>query len=258
MSREIQFVDIEGAVETEGESKGETRSEDGADSDDSTRSDSDHSSGDNLGGSGESECSEGEEGLSDGDGESESTSSSSSSTTGDKENTSGNVPPHDVSALEELLTKEWNLDANIHSSLKGKVTLESLKLLTERDLGSLFGTDQIDQKVRLRDKLQKWPESVQFISPREGPSKAKSRKLQLMNSSVRANDLDKLLRTNETGKIVCRFYEAHKRLDSEMQGNLAVTIANSYIAEGRSFRYADMQKYAELITSRFKSETEVP
>lgn len=252
MSRKIQFVDVGGAVDTEGEPKGETRSEDGGASDESIRSEADHPSGDNLSGSGESE---GE--LSDGDvSESESTSSSSSSSTSDKENTSGNVPSHDTSALEELLTKEWNLDANIHSSLKGKVTVESLKLLTERDLGSLFGTDQIDQKVRLRDKLQKWPESVQFISPREGPSKAKSRKLQLMNSSVRANDLDELLRTNETGKIVCRFYEAHKSLDSDMQGNLAVTIANSYIAEGRKFRSADMQKYAELITSRFKSEAE--
>lgn len=255
MSREIQFVDVGGVEEagdTEGEPRGEpkveTRSEDG---------DADHSSEDNVCSAEESVtgCSEGE--PSDGDvSESESTSSSSSSSTRNKENAPSNVPSKDTSALEELLTKEWNLDANIHGSLKGKVTVESLKLLTERDLGSLFRTDQIDQKVRLRDKLQKWPESVQFISPREGPSRPKSRKLQLLNSSVRANDLDELLRTNETGKIVCKFYETHKRLDTDMQGQLAVTIANSYIADGRKFRSADMKKYAELITSRFKSEAE--
>lgn len=133
--------------------------------------------------------------------------------------------------------------------------MDSLKLLTEKDLESLFGTEHMDLKVRLREKLQKWPKSVQFIKPQEGTSKPKS--LQLLSSSVKATDLEKLLTTNEKGKILAKYYELNSKLTSTMQTDLASIIADSYIANQRKLPIADMRKYAQLIPARFKSETEV-
>lgn len=116
--------------------------------------------------------------------------------------------------------------------------VDTLKLLRESDLQELFGKELMDEKVRLRQKLQTWPASVMFVPPQEGSSKP--RKIQLNSSSVRATDLNALLQTNEKGKIVVRYYEQYKTLTKSLRTDLAGVIVDSYIAAGRKFPMPDM------------------
>uniref|UniRef100_A0A8D8BZT2 (northern house mosquito) hypothetical protein n=1 Tax=Culex pipiens TaxID=7175 RepID=A0A8D8BZT2_CULPI len=172
------------------------------------------------------------------DEESERVSSQSSITSidGSKEN----HPPRNITSsdLQNLIVTRWNLGAEVFNVLEGKVKVDTLKLLRESDLQELFGKELMDEKVRLRQKLQTWPASVMFVPPQEGSSKP--RKIQLNSSSVRATDLNALLQTNEKGKIVVRYYEQYKTLTKSLRTDLAGVIVDSYIAAGRKFPMPDM------------------
>lgn len=255
MERELEFVDVDNKNDANTEdSRGEDpndevgRSGSSHDSDTSSSTEDDKRNTDLSTASDNSEASGSDSSSSSSN--SSRSSSSSSPRVSNKENDAqaNNIHP----PLEDLLVRKWKLHSKINDFLKGKITVDSLKLLTDKDLQELFGPDRMDERVCLRQKLQTWPASVMFVAPQEGPSEP--RPLQLLSSRVRQADLDELLKNNEKGKIVAKFHEKFKTLPHGLQLDLAGIIADSYIAEGQKFPLPDMRKYAQLIASRFENE----
>lgn len=259
MRPQIQFVDVnqeehsdnEGAREGGQDGSGSSNESDTNSSSDDNDESRDHSTKSGNSDASGSDTSQSSRSSSSSGGANKSSRSSSSSGGANKEN---NSRENNIPSLENLIVHKWKLEPSINDALKGKITVDSLKLLTDNDLQELFGPDRMDEKVRLRQKLQTWPGSAMFVAPQEGSSK--QRPLQLLSSQVRASDLDELLKSNEKGKIVVKYHEKYGRLTSTLQGDLAGIIADSYIADGLKFPLPDMRKYAELIAKRFKSEIE--
>lgn len=260
MRPQIQFVDVnqeehsdnEGAREGGQDGSGSSNESDTNSSSDDNDESRDHSTKSGNSDASGSDTSQSSRSSSSSGGANKSSRSSSSSGGANKEN---NSRENNIPSLENLIVHKWKLEPSINDALKGKITVDSLKLLTDNDLQELFGPDRMDEKVRLRQKLQTWPGSAMFVAPQEGSSK--QRPLQLLSSQVRASDLDELLKSNEKGKIVVKYHEKYGRLTSTLQGDLAGIIADSYIADGLKFPLPDMRKYAELIAKRFKSEIEL-
>lgn len=244
----MEFVDVNNPKNSDAEDVREGNQEDTVEgSGSSHESDTNSSTEDNDESADSTESDNGEASGSD---TSQSSRSSSSSISNKENDAQANniIPP-----LENLIVHKWKLESKIYNAVKGKITMDSLKLLCEKDLQELFG-DRMDEKVRLRQKLQTWPASAMFVEPQE--SSSKQRPLQLLNTQVRESDLEELLKTNVKAKIVVKYHEKYGILTSGLQGDLAGVIVDSYLAEGRKFPIPDMRKYAELIANRFKTETE--
>ncbi|XP_058835567.1 uncharacterized protein LOC131692500 [Topomyia yanbarensis] len=171
--------------------------------------------------------------------------------------------------LYQLIIDSWNLESAIYAILIGHgITVPYLKILDEKALDDIFSVAKwTGHKHALRMKLCGWEESVLFrqtphveanqtncvaIPGRPGTSKHK-----LLPTSVTYSLLDDILQRNEKGKIVTRYYETHKSLDSEHRKYLAHTIVDYYIANHIYFALPDMARFAQLISERFSPEISV-
>ncbi|XP_065084332.1 uncharacterized protein LOC135706613 [Ochlerotatus camptorhynchus] len=153
------------------------------------------------------------------------------------------------SPLKEQLD-EWKLSNSIYVLLKEKgLEYEDLKQVSIADVNELFEPCRTGEKFRLLNKLRNWPSSAQYQ-----PAKEICSKLNFAKSQVQAQDLDRLLNVNEKGKIIMRYYSKYQTVNKVMQKELSQIIVDSYIAQGKNFPVADMDKFAELIVAKLGSE----
>lgn len=82
-------------------------------------------------------------------------------------------------------------------------------------------------------------------------------KHRLLPTSVTAELLDDILKRNEKGKIVVKYFSEKQKLDAAHRKYLAHTIVDYYIANDLYFSLPDMTKFAQLIVGRFPNELTV-
>lgn len=131
------------------------------------------------------------------------------------------------------------------------LSYEDLKLLKKEDVDDLFSPKRTGEKIRFRSKLRCWSESAQYQPPQEGCS----RTLNFSKSHVKPEDLEKLLKENEKGKIITKYYEKFHTLNSLMRKQLSEIVCDSYISQEKPFPVHDMEKFSELISAKFDSES---
>lgn len=153
--------------------------------------------------------------------------------------------------MKRLIIDDWKLEASTYELLVDcGISLSDVKEISKEDLDVIFPLNRTGEKIRFRLKLRNWNESVLFQSPQEGCST----RLNFSKSQVAAKDLQKILETNEKGKIISKYYDTYNSLHPSLRKHLSEIICDSYIANEQSFNVHDMQKYSELIATRFPSE----
>lgn len=114
-------------------------------------------------------------------------------------------------------------------------------------------------KYALRKKLQNWQESALYpkdVTP-ESTCQPGSSRHPLLPTSVTKHLLEDILERNEKGKIVRKYHDVHRRLDSQHRKYLTYIIVDYYIANERYFTLPDMAKTAQCIAERFPPELAV-
>lgn len=133
------------------------------------------------------------------------------------------------------------------------MTYEDIKLLTKDDVDEMFSPSRTGEKIRFRSKLRCWSESAQYQPPQEECS----RSLNFSKSHIQSKDLDELLKNNEKGKIIMKYYEKFQTLNNLMRKQLSEIICDSYISQEKPFPLNDMIKFSELISAKFLTESKV-
>ncbi|XP_062700082.1 uncharacterized protein LOC115258151 [Aedes albopictus] len=177
--------------------------------------------------------------------------------------------------LRHLVTGTWGLDRAVYDILIAHgYTREYARTLDEKALNDVFSVAKwTAHKHALRQKLMKWEESILYqegnteeaaqrsdsVPVRNEANSAVSGSPQrkLLPTSVSRALLDSILERNEKGKIVCKYFQLHQRLDKQQRKFLAHTIVDYYIASQKYFSLPDMSRFAELIAERFPSEIPV-
>lgn len=146
--------------------------------------------------------------------------------------------------------------------------MEYAKTLDEKALNDVFTlTKWTAYKHVLRQKLMVWEESVLYHETEaaartintvfDQSTATISPHRKLIPTGVTRALLDNILERNEKGKIVFKYYQSLRRLDSHHRKYLAHTIVDYYIANEKYFSLPDMARFAELIADRFPPEIAV-
>ncbi|XP_021705992.1 uncharacterized protein LOC110678001 [Aedes aegypti] len=189
-----------------------------------------------------------------------------------------NISEEDRNPDLETLIVEWNLSLAIYAILiQHGYSVQYVKQMDDRSLDDVFSVAKwTGHKFALRQKLVLWPESVLYQSA--GTSRACQNvsavatvpfgsttvafhsnplKHRLLPTSVTSELMNDILRRNEKGKIVAKYFEIHHCLDATHRKYLAHTVVDYYIANDLYFSLPDMAKFAQLIAERFSNELPV-